>query len=81
MRRSAHFTNLRDPCTHQDPGVGDEHDLIIGVHQRGGDHLAVAPALLDGNHALGTASMAGVLINRRAFAVAVFGGCQHAGGL
>jgi hypothetical protein len=68
-----------DAGAYQHAGVGDEHDLVFGLHQSGGYHFAVALRLLDGDHALGTATMACVFRNAGAFAVTVFGGGQHAG--
>ena len=48
------------------------------MHQRGRNHLAVALALLDRDHALGAAPVAGVFGDAGALAVAVFSGGQHA---
>src|SRR5437867_4348147 len=42
-----------------------------------GDHLSVAPALLDRDHALGPATMTRVFDDRRALAIAVFGSGEH----
>ena len=58
--------------------VGDQHDLVVGPHQRRGDDLAVALGLLDRDHALGAAAVARVLDDRGALAVAVLGGGEHA---
>ena len=49
------------------------------MHQGGGHDTAIAFGLLDGDHALGAAAMAGVFVDRCAFAVAVFGGGENAG--
>ncbi len=67
-----------DARAHQHAAVGDQHDLVVRPHQRGGDDLAVALALLDRDHSLGAAAVARVLDDRRALAVAVLGGGQHA---
>ena len=67
----------RDARAHQHAAVGDQHDLVLGPHQRGGDDLAVALALLDRDHALGAAAVARVLGDRGALAVAALGGGQH----
>ena len=47
------------------------------MNQRGGHDLAVALALLDGDHALGAAAVACVFRDRGSFAIAIAGGCQH----
>ena len=78
MRGPTHLADLADACANQHAAVGDQHDLVVGVHQRGGHDFAVALALLDGNHALGAAAMACVLANRGALAVTVLRGGQHA---
>ena len=78
MCRATHFANFCDAGTHQHAGVGDEHDLVFGLHQGGGYYFAVALSLLDGDHAFGAATMAGVFRNAGALAVAVFGSSQHA---
>ena len=48
------------------------------MHQGGGNHFAVALALLNGNHAFGATAVACVFVNQGAFAKAVFGGSEHA---
>ena len=76
---ATHFANFCDAGTHQHAGVGDKHDLVFGLHQSCSYHFAVALSLLDGDHAFGAATMAGVFRNAGAFAVTVFGSSQHAG--
>ena len=60
LRGAAHFADFGHAGAHQHALVGDEHDFVFGIDQRGGHDLAVALALLDGDHAFGTASVAGV---------------------
>ena len=48
------------------------------MHQRCGNYLAIALALLNGDHAFGTAPVARIFSNGCAFAVTVLGGCQNA---
>ena len=79
MGGTTHFTDFADTCAHQHAAVGDEHDVVVAMHQGGSHDFAVALGLLDGDHALGAASVAGVFIDRCAFAVAVFSGGQHTG--
>ena len=78
LRRAAEFADFGDAGAHQHALVGDQHDLVVGMHQRRGDDLAVALALLDRDHALGAAAVARVLGDACALAVAVLGGGQHA---
>ena len=47
------------------------------MHQRGGHYLAVAIALLDRDHSLGSAPVAGVLGDSGTLAIPIFGGGQH----
>ncbi len=77
--RATHFANFCDAGAHQHAGVGDEHDFVFGLHQSCGYHFAVALSLLDGDHAFGATTMAGVFRNAGAFAVTIFGSSQHAG--
>ena len=79
MRGAAHFADFGHAGAHQHALVGDEHDLVICANQRGGYDLAVALALLNGDHALGATAVAGVFRNMGALAVAVFGCRKHAG--
>ena len=65
LRRAAELADLGDAGAHQHAVVGDQHDLVVGPHQRGGDDLAVALALLDRDHALGAAAVARVLDDAR----------------
>ena len=76
---AAHFADFTDPRAHQHTAVGDQHDFIVRVYQRGSHHPAVALGLLDGNHPLGATAVACVLCNVGALAVAVFGGGQYTG--
>ncbi len=78
LRRAAQFADLRHACAHQHALVGDQHDLVFRVDQGGGDDLAVALALLDGDHPLRAAAVAGVFDDAGALAVAVLGGGEHA---
>src|SRR5690606_38750027 len=78
LRGAAQFADLGHAGAHQHAGIGDQHDLVVGMHQRGGHDLAVALALLDGDHALGATAVAGVLGDRSALAVTVDRGGQHA---
>src|SRR5258708_2968824 len=72
--RPALFTDRRHLRANEHAAGRDEHPLVVIVHQRRRDDLAVARGLLDSDHALGAATVARVLDDRRALAVAVFGG-------
>src|SRR5258706_13882678 len=61
LRGSAHLADLVHPGADENAAVGDQHDLVVGRDQRGGDHLAVALACLDRDHPLRSAPMAGVV--------------------
>src|SRR6185312_10150765 len=74
---ATHLADRLDARADQHATGRDQHHLVLGAHQRRGDHLAVARRLLDRDHALGAARMPRVLDDRRALAVAVLGGCQH----
>mmetsp|Transcript_70446 Transcript_70446/g.165983 ORF Transcript_70446/g.165983 Transcript_70446/m.165983 type:complete len:904 (-) Transcript_70446:3267-5978(-) len=72
------LTDLGDAGAHQHALVGDQHDLVFRPHQRGCHDAAIALALLDRDHALGTPAVAGVFEDAGALAEAVLGGRQHA---
>src|SRR5690606_2128619 len=75
---ATHFTDLGNPGTNQHTAVGDQHDLVGGPHQHSTHHLAVAVAGLNGDHALRTATVAGVLGDGSTFAITVVGSGEHA---
>ena len=77
MRGPAELADFADAGAHQHALVRDQHDFVIDMHQGGGDDLAIAFALLDGDHAFGATAVARVFGDARAFAVAVLGGGQH----
>src|SRR5690606_19531442 len=74
-----HLADFAYPRAHQHTGVGDQHDLVVGMDQSGCHDLAIAFALLNGDHAFGATPVARVLADRRAFAKAVDGCGQDAG--
>src|SRR5205085_7015392 len=61
LRRAAHLADLVHARADEDAPGGDEHDLIFGGGERGGDDLAVALRGLDRDHALRAAPVARVL--------------------
>ena len=81
MRCPAHLANLGDSGADQHTGIGDQHDLVVGVDQRRRHHLAVASALLNRNHAFRTTTVARVLFDRCAFAKTIFSRREYAGWL
>src|SRR3954470_23115020 len=78
LRGPPELAHLAHPRAHEHALVGDQHDLVVRAHQRGRDDLAVALALLDGDHALGAAAVARVFDDRGALAKAVLGRSEHA---
>src|SRR5690606_16266292 len=77
LRGAAHFPDLGDAGTNQYAAGRDQHDLVIGLDKHRPDYLAVAGGGLNGNHALGTASMTRVFDNGGTLAETVFGCGKH----
>src|ERR1700674_4345572 len=75
---AAHLADLVHARADQHTARCDQHDLVLGRGERGGHDLAVALRGLDRDHALGAAAVARVFGDRRALAVAVLGGGEHA---
>ena len=73
----AHLADFADASAHKHACIGDQHDLVISVHKRSGNNLAIALTLLNGNHAFGTTPVTCVFSNGCAFTVTVLGGSQH----
>src|SRR4051812_42517966 len=73
LRRAAHLANLVHARADEDAARGDQHDLVLGRGERGGDDLAVPLRGLDRDHALRAAAVARVFGDRRALAVAILG--------
>src|ERR1700694_1884225 len=77
LRRTAHLADRRHLGPDEHAAGRDQHHFIVGTNQRSRDDAAVARRLLDRDHALGAAAVAGVLDDRRSLAVAVFGRRQY----
>src|SRR5437763_4489197 len=77
LRRAPHFTNRFHGGADQYAAGRDQHNFVLRQDERRGDHLPVACALLDRDHALRAAPMARVLDDRGALAEPVLGGGQH----
>src|SRR5271155_2075452 len=65
LRRAPHFPDRFDLGADEHATGGNEHDLVVLMHQRRRDNLSVAAALLNGDHALAAAAVTGVLDDRR----------------
>src|SRR5260221_2096153 len=75
---TAHLADFLHARADEHAARGDEHDLVVGRHQRRRDHLAVALRGLDRDHALRAAPVPGVLGDGGALAEAVLGRGEHA---
>src|SRR5581483_7580055 len=73
LRRAALLADLRDLGADQDAAGGDQHHLVVVVHEHRADERAVALGGLDRDQALAAAAMSRVLADRRPLAEAVLG--------
>src|SRR5690242_2285981 len=73
LSRAPHLPDRPHARADEHAAGRDEHHFVLRADERCGDDLAVAPALLDRDHALGAAAMPRVFHDRRALAEAVLG--------
>src|SRR5262249_30763580 len=69
--------DFADRRAHQRAAGADQHDLVLRVHQQRADHLAVALADLQRDHALAAAAVDREILDQRALAVAVLRSREH----
>src|SRR5260221_2041809 len=81
LRGPAHFPDFRDPRANQHAAGVNQHDLVLVLDEGSRNHIAVAGAGLDRDHALGTPAVAGVFGDQRTLAEALLGGSQYREGL
>src|SRR5258706_13748767 len=81
LRGPAHFPDFRDPRANQHAAGGNQHDLVLVLDEGSRNHIAVAGAGLDRDHALGTPAVAGGFGDQRTPAEALLGGRQYPDGL
>src|SRR3954464_6496647 len=74
---AAHLADLRHRRADQHAARGDEHHLVVVVDQHRANDRAVALGGLDGDDALPATTVARILAERRALAVAVLGGGEN----
>src|SRR5260370_41036803 len=77
LRRTAHLADRRHLGPDKHSAGRDQHHFIAGTNQRSRDDSAVPRGLLDRDHALGAAAMAGVPWESRRPSLAIFRSRPH----
>src|SRR5690554_1936899 len=69
--------DLMDACADDLPAIGDHDQLVLGLHKREADKLAISLGAIHGDDALAGAALDAMLGDGRALSIAVFADGKH----